>query len=89
MTLYKLYFFFTFQLIKILVIRLQIEEEKLFANISGVLAVALSWEEKAKHILSSEAQMSDFEDLIRFVLLLLLFHDLFLYLAMLLIDDAI
>lgn len=52
-------------LIKILVIRLQIEEEKLFADITGAVSVALSWEEKAKHILSSEAQMSDFVDLIK------------------------
>ncbi|KAK1374392.1 Lysine-specific demethylase rbr-2 [Heracleum sosnowskyi] len=45
--------------------RLQIGHEKLFINLSGVLAVALSWEERANHILSSESHISDFEDLIR------------------------
>ncbi|CAK9184600.1 unnamed protein product, partial [Ilex paraguariensis] len=45
--------------------RLQVEKEKLFAEISGLHAVGICWEEKAKHILASEAQMSDFEDLLR------------------------
>ncbi|CAK9141883.1 unnamed protein product [Ilex paraguariensis] len=44
---------------------LQVEKEKLFAEISGLHAVGICWEEKAKHILASEAQMSDFEDLLR------------------------
>ncbi|XP_059661778.1 lysine-specific demethylase JMJ17 isoform X2 [Cornus florida] len=44
---------------------LQIEKEKFFVDISGVLATAMCWEEKAVHILGSEAQMSDFEDVIR------------------------
>ncbi|KAL1828382.1 hypothetical protein ACET3Z_006794 [Daucus carota] len=45
--------------------RLQIGDEKLFINIFEVLTAALSWEERANHILSSDAQISDFEDLIR------------------------
>ncbi|XP_028088427.1 lysine-specific demethylase 5A isoform X1 [Camellia sinensis] len=44
---------------------LQIEKEKLFGSISGVLAAAMHWEERATHILACEAQMSDFEDAIR------------------------
>lgn len=48
-------------------LRLQIGDEKLFINIFEVLTAALSWEERANHILSSDAQISDFEDLIRFV----------------------
>ncbi|KAK9276591.1 hypothetical protein L1049_006126 [Liquidambar formosana] len=44
---------------------LQIEREKLFVDISEVLEAALCWEESARHILASEAQMSDFEDAIR------------------------
>ena len=47
--------------------RLQIENEKVFKKISGVLAQAVRLEEKAKHILSSEVQMSEFEDVVRFV----------------------
>lgn len=46
--------------------RLKIENEKLCADISRVLTDAMSWEERAKHILASEDQMSEFEDIIRF-----------------------
>ena len=48
--------------------RLQIENEKVFKKISDVLAQAVSLEEKAKHILACEVQMSDFEDVVRFVI---------------------
>ncbi|KAF8412259.1 hypothetical protein HHK36_000220 [Tetracentron sinense] len=44
---------------------LRIESEKLFVDVSGVLAAAISWEERAKHVLGSMAPMSDFEDAIR------------------------
>lgn len=44
---------------------LQIEKEKFFRDISGVHAAAVCWEERAKHILASEAKMSEFEDAIR------------------------
>ncbi|XP_026448028.1 lysine-specific demethylase rbr-2-like isoform X1 [Papaver somniferum] len=44
---------------------LQIEDEKWFKNISGVLADAQSWEERAKQALRNLAQMSDLEDLMR------------------------
>ncbi|KAA8522400.1 hypothetical protein F0562_013239 [Nyssa sinensis] len=44
---------------------LHIEEEKFFVDISGVLETATCWEDRATRILSSEAQMSDFEDVIR------------------------
>lgn len=44
---------------------LQIEKESLFGNISGVLSAAMLWEERATHILASEAQMFDFEDAVR------------------------
>ncbi|KAK4260587.1 hypothetical protein QN277_003682 [Acacia crassicarpa] len=44
---------------------LQIEGEKLFVSLSGVLAVAMPWEERAKEILSHKASFSDFEDMIR------------------------
>ncbi|KAK7274378.1 hypothetical protein RIF29_15463 [Crotalaria pallida] len=43
---------------------LQIEKEKQFVNLSCVLAVALPWEERAREILSHEAPISDFEDMI-------------------------
>ncbi|MCL7046048.1 hypothetical protein MKW94_025577, partial [Papaver nudicaule] len=43
----------------------QIENEKLFKNISGVLDDAKSWEERAKQALRNLAQMSDLEDLMR------------------------
>ncbi|PSS04169.1 Lysine-specific demethylase [Actinidia chinensis var. chinensis] len=44
---------------------LQIEKERLFENISGVLAAATCWEERASCILASESLMFDFEDAIR------------------------
>ncbi|KAJ4954062.1 hypothetical protein NE237_030894 [Protea cynaroides] len=44
---------------------LQIENEKIFIVISGVLASGISWEERAKLILESVAQMSDFEEALR------------------------
>lgn len=44
---------------------LQIEGEQLFVDVSGVLAAAMHWEERAAHIFATEAQMSDFEDVIR------------------------
>jgi len=33
---------------------------------TGVLAAAVHWEERAKYILAHEAPMCDFEDVIRF-----------------------
>ncbi|KAJ0811132.1 putative transcription factor & chromatin remodeling JmjC-ARID family [Helianthus annuus] len=45
--------------------KLQIENEKVFKKISDVLAQAVCLEEKAKHILACEVQMSDFEDVVR------------------------
>ncbi|KAB1200329.1 Lysine-specific demethylase 5A [Morella rubra] len=44
---------------------LQIEREKLFVDMTGVLAAAMHWEERAKDILSHGALMCDFEDVIR------------------------
>ncbi|XP_071692833.1 lysine-specific demethylase JMJ17 [Rutidosis leptorrhynchoides] len=44
---------------------LHIENEKVFKNISDVLVQAVCLEEKAKHILTCEVPMSDFEDVIR------------------------
>ncbi|PSS11412.1 Lysine-specific demethylase [Actinidia chinensis var. chinensis] len=44
---------------------LQIEKERLFENISSVLAAAACWEERASCILASESQIFDFEDAIR------------------------
>lgn len=44
---------------------LQIENEKVFKNISDVLAQAVCLEEKAKYILACDVQMSDFEDVVR------------------------
>ncbi|KAL3499347.1 hypothetical protein ACH5RR_038440 [Cinchona calisaya] len=44
---------------------LQIEKEKLFVDISQVLVLAVDWEERAKNILSQEAEMSEFEDILR------------------------
>ncbi|KAL5098856.1 hypothetical protein RYX36_003183 [Vicia faba] len=56
---------------------LGIEGEKQFVSLSCVLDVAMHWEEKAGEILSSEASISDFEDMLRaseniFVILTLL-----------------
>ncbi|KAL9434409.1 hypothetical protein AB3S75_029115 [Citrus x aurantiifolia] len=44
---------------------LQIEREKLFIDLSGVLAAAMCWEERAADILIHKAQMCEFEDIIR------------------------
>ncbi|KAK2664046.1 hypothetical protein Ddye_002620 [Dipteronia dyeriana] len=44
---------------------LQIDGEKLFLDVSGVLNTALCWEERARDILARKAQMSEFEDVIR------------------------
>ncbi|XP_047341100.1 lysine-specific demethylase 5B [Impatiens glandulifera] len=44
---------------------LEIEKEQLFGKISEVLATAKCWEERAKHILGSKAQISEFEDALR------------------------
>jgi len=47
-------------------LRLEIEGEKQFISLSCVLRVAMCWEERAGEILSVEASISDFEDMIRF-----------------------
>ncbi|XP_042483738.1 uncharacterized protein LOC122064092 isoform X4 [Macadamia integrifolia] len=44
---------------------LKIENEKLFIDISGVLAAGISWEERAKHILETVGQMTEFEEVLR------------------------
>ncbi|XP_009617976.2 lysine-specific demethylase JMJ17 isoform X2 [Nicotiana tomentosiformis] len=44
---------------------LQIEKEKLFADVSEVKANAVAWEESARHVLVSKEQISEFEDVIR------------------------
>lgn len=44
---------------------LEIEGEKQFISLSCVLGVAMRWEERAGEILSVEASISDFEDMIR------------------------
>nr|GEU28977.1 lysine-specific demethylase 5D isoform X1 [Tanacetum cinerariifolium] len=44
---------------------LQIENEKVFKKITDVLAQAVCLEEKSKHMLSCEVQMSEFEDVVR------------------------
>lgn len=44
----------------------------MFADIFEVLAAAMRWEEKATEILAQEAEMSEFEDAIRFLVLYLL-----------------
>lgn len=53
--------------------RLQIESEKLFVDVIEVLAAAMHWEKRATCILAQEADLSEFEDVIRFVVLSLLF----------------
>ncbi|KAG5526049.1 hypothetical protein RHGRI_032367 [Rhododendron griersonianum] len=45
--------------------RLQIGKERLLGNISGVLSAGMFWEERATHVLASEAQMFDFENAVR------------------------
>ncbi|XP_077241841.1 transcription factor jumonji (jmjC) domain-containing protein [Tasmannia lanceolata] len=44
---------------------LQIGNEKLFVDVSRVLAAAISWEERAKKVLRDMGQMSEFENVIR------------------------
>ncbi|XP_075102065.1 lysine-specific demethylase JMJ17 isoform X2 [Nicotiana tabacum] len=44
---------------------LQIEKEKLFADVSEVKANAVVWEESARRVLVSKEQISEFEDVIR------------------------
>lgn len=53
--------------------RLQIEREKLFVDIIEVLAAAMNWEQRATCILAREAEMSEFEDVIRFIVFCLFF----------------
>lgn len=49
-------------------IRLQIDNETLFVDMSKVLEAAICWEERAAHILSTKATMPEFEDIIRSLL---------------------
>ncbi|KAG9145128.1 hypothetical protein Leryth_008916 [Lithospermum erythrorhizon] len=44
---------------------LQIDQEKLFTDISGVCSSAVSWEKRAKQLLACEAEMPEFEDILR------------------------
>lgn len=53
--------------------RLHIESEKLFVDVIEVLAAAMHWEKRATCLLAQEADLSEFEDVIRFVVLSLLF----------------
>lgn len=46
---------------------LQIEEEEVFVEISGILSTARCWEERASSILASETQMYDLKDLARYI----------------------
>ncbi|XP_022159885.1 lysine-specific demethylase 5A isoform X2 [Momordica charantia] len=46
-------------------VELEIDEEKLFADVHGVLHSAMSWEKKAMDFLAHGAQLSDFEEIIR------------------------
>ena len=48
-------------------LRLHIEGEKLFVDMFKLLDAAIHWEEMARGILAREADMSDFEDVIRFL----------------------
>lgn len=49
----------------LILVRLQIEKEKLFVDIYQRHAGAMCWEEKARHLLATRAPMSDFEDVLR------------------------
>nr|GFC23781.1 lysine-specific demethylase 5D isoform X1 [Tanacetum cinerariifolium] len=53
------------QRVMVVATELRIENEKVFKKISDVLAQAVCLEEKAKHILSREVQMAEFEDVLR------------------------
>ncbi|KAF5175251.1 Lysine-specific demethylase 5b [Thalictrum thalictroides] len=44
---------------------LNIEREKLFIDISGVLVAAIDWEDRARRILGAMAKISELEDVIR------------------------
>lgn len=46
--------------------RFEIDKEKLFADIHGVLDSAMSWEKRAMDFLAHGAQLYDFEEIIRF-----------------------
>ncbi|XP_038906803.1 lysine-specific demethylase 5B isoform X2 [Benincasa hispida] len=46
-------------------VELEIDKEKLFADIHGVLGSAMSWEKRAMDFLAHGAQLSDFEEIIR------------------------
>lgn len=59
-------FQFCFFFVLLLGFRLEIEVEKLFVDMTGILAVAMHWEERAKDILAHEAPLCDFEDAIRY-----------------------
>lgn len=53
-----------------LFVRLQIEKERVFADISQRHAAAVDWEERAKQVLATRACMSDFEEILRFCFLI-------------------
>ncbi|PIN05226.1 hypothetical protein CDL12_22235 [Handroanthus impetiginosus] len=44
---------------------LQIDKEKLFTDISQRHTMAMCWEEKVKHVLTTRARISDFKDILR------------------------
>ncbi|KAK9668147.1 hypothetical protein RND81_13G037200 [Saponaria officinalis] len=44
---------------------LQIDLEELFISLSKMLATAISWEERAKHILESDSKLEDFRNALR------------------------
>ncbi|KAK4338415.1 hypothetical protein RND71_042902 [Anisodus tanguticus] len=44
---------------------LQIVKEKLFADVSEVKTIAVSLEERARHVLNNKAEISEFEDVVR------------------------
>ncbi|XP_008437262.1 lysine-specific demethylase JMJ17 isoform X3 [Cucumis melo] len=46
-------------------VELEIDKEKLFADIRGVLDSAMSWEKRAMNFLAHGAELSDFEEIIR------------------------
>lgn len=48
-----------------ILVRLQIEKEKLFVNISVIHAAAVHWEEKAQDLLATKAPLSELEDILR------------------------
>lgn len=48
---------------------LRMEKEQLFLGISGTLANARSWEDRAQYVLINNCDICDFEDLIRLKLL--------------------